>query len=193
MSQYLLKIHDLGNNWLITDYTFYHNDQPVDPLLYRVVDEPLYRQILELLKTNNIQFSKEVNNLTLDDLILIPIENPLDKYKYDAIMKLENFVGDRIRPFEMFKFFNFLRLHDMFYMKGIIITDTNREEEYLKIIEKQDTEEIKLLEEYLYLRDDISENGFLYSRYKESKSEIEAAANEEETDSIVISFLNAFE
>lgn len=69
--------------------------------------------------------------------------------------KLRGILGEDLLTFKLIDFVTFMSLNNMFLEKGIIITDNNREESYIKVIETGDEKLIAALEKYLLLKDDI--------------------------------------
>jgi hypothetical protein len=82
-----------------------------------------------------------------------------DTYAGKAIMALKNkargVMGDDLLTFYMVDFASFMMLNNKFASKGIFITDENKEEEYIKVIESGDISLIEDLETYINLRDKI--------------------------------------
>jgi len=69
--------------------------------------------------------------------------------------KARGIMGEDLLIFNLMDFISFMMLNNKFCDKGIYITENNREESYIKIIELGDEELIEDLEKYIKLRDDI--------------------------------------
>lgn len=69
--------------------------------------------------------------------------------------KARGIMGDDLLTFKLVDFISFMLLHNKFTNLGIIITDNNREECYIKIIESGDESLILDLEKYIELKDSI--------------------------------------
>jgi len=82
-----------------------------------------------------------------------------DTYAGRAIMALKNkargVMGDDLLTFYMVDFASFMILNNKFAAKDIFITDENKEEEYIKVIESGDMSLIEDLESYINLRDKV--------------------------------------
>jgi len=82
-----------------------------------------------------------------------------DTYAGRAIMALKNkargVMGDDLLTFYMVDFASFMILNNKFAAKSIFITDENKEEEYIKVIESGDMSLIEDLESYINLRDKV--------------------------------------
>lgn len=72
-------------------------------------------------------------------------------------MKARGIMGDDLLTFTLMDFVSLMLLNNKFLSKGIIITDDNREECYIKIIETGDDSLIVELEKYIQLRDLVKE------------------------------------
>jgi hypothetical protein len=67
--------------------------------------------------------------------------------------------------FNLAVFVSFMLYHDKFASKGIFITDENKEESYIKIIEQGDDNLISDLEKYINLRDEVKKIEEIKNRY----------------------------
>jgi hypothetical protein len=69
--------------------------------------------------------------------------------------KARGVLGDDLLTFHMIDFASFMILNNKFAAKGIFITDENKEEEYIKVIESGEMSLIEDLETYINLRDKV--------------------------------------
>jgi len=69
--------------------------------------------------------------------------------------KARGILGDNLLTFKLIDFISLMLLNNKFLSKGIIITDDNKEECYIKIIESGDESLITDLEKYIALKDDV--------------------------------------
>lgn len=69
--------------------------------------------------------------------------------------KVRGIMGDDLLIFKLIDFVSLMMINNKFLSKGIFITDDNKEECYIKIIETGDESLITDLERYLVLKDDI--------------------------------------
>lgn len=72
-------------------------------------------------------------------------------------VKARGILGDDLLNFNLINFVSFMLIHDKFMSKGIVITDDNKEECYIKIIELGDEKLIDDLEKYINLKDTIKQ------------------------------------
>jgi len=71
--------------------------------------------------------------------------------------KVRGIMGDDLLIFTLLDFIKLMMLNNKFLDKGIVITDDNKEECYIKIIEMGDDSLIDDLEYYINLKDSIKE------------------------------------
>lgn len=69
--------------------------------------------------------------------------------------KLRGILGDDLLTLSLIDFVTFMSLNNKFASKGIFITDNNKEESYIKIIETGDETLITDLEKYLSIKENI--------------------------------------
>jgi hypothetical protein len=69
--------------------------------------------------------------------------------------KARGYFGDDLLTFKLIDFVSLMMLNNKFLSKGIAITDDNKEECYIKIIELNDESLIADLEKYITLKDEI--------------------------------------
>lgn len=72
-------------------------------------------------------------------------------------LKARGIFGDELLTFKLLDFVSFFILNNELSSKGYIITEDNREEVYIKIIETGDVQLINDLEKYINLRDSIKD------------------------------------
>jgi hypothetical protein len=69
--------------------------------------------------------------------------------------KVRGILGDDLLTFTLLDFVSFMQLNNSFAAKGIFITEKNKEEKYIEIIETGDEKLISELEQYIILMDNI--------------------------------------
>jgi hypothetical protein len=82
--------------------------------------------------------------------------------------KARGIMGDDLLIFKLVDFVSYIMINNKFLNKGITITDENKEEGYIKIIETGDESLIADLEKFIELRDSIK----LVEAMKEEYTEI---------------------
>lgn len=193
MPKYLFVIHDDGEYKRITATTVRDDSFQVDPKLYYETDSlDLFNSVQELLKDGEVKYpSNWAGKLKIDNLI---------QTKYDALelKRLEYYnrakllLNQRIDVISLFEVITFIVLNNYLMDKGYFITDENREQKYLEIIETQDEEIISKLEEYLECRDQLSNTNYIYSHFQKFSKAIASATSVDEIEVAFTSFNSIF-
>lgn len=92
------------------------------------------------------------------------------KAALDVKMKAKGIFGEDLLIFRLIDFVTFFQLNTKFCSKGIFITEENREEKYIEIIETEDETLIADLEKFIELNDNLK---ILNSKKEEYYSVIE--------------------
>lgn len=106
--------------------------------------------------------------------------------------KARGIMGEELLIFTLLDFVKFIQLNNKFMDLGIYITDDNKEECYIKIIEKNDPKLIDDLEEYINLKDSIKvieNNKKEYVKIVNKLKSLDDLDNETEVNSIVEDYL----
>jgi hypothetical protein len=193
MSKFLVTIHNNGTNYIVNDTLVVPDEFVVNPELYREVTQSLYQKIVGLLGSYIIRIpAAKVNDLGLvlksTDLVLEKLDD-LTKLKNSYLKNAKASLESRFGVIEFFEFFEFLLANNALAEKGYFITDANREEKYLEIINTGDEDLISLLENFLNVRDKLSASYEWYRRYSSFAFNLKAASTEEEAQSEMNLFL----
>jgi len=155
--------------------------------------KPLFLYVRDRLKTHRIFIPKNYEgNLIKEDLI----EEPYDVIEIERQRKLtkgKEVLTSRISLPEIFHSIEFMLLNNFLIERGYIITNENRTEKYLEIIETGDIELIEKLELFLEARDSMLLNYTWYNIYKNYKKQIERAESIDELNNIWKEYLQSFE
>lgn len=106
--------------------------------------------------------------------------------------KARGIMGEELLIFTLLDFVKFIQLNNKLMDLGIYITDDNKEECYIKIIEKNDPKLIDDLEEYINLKDSIKiieNNKKEYVKIVNKLKSLDDLDNETEVNSIVEDYL----
>ena len=109
-----------------------------------------------------------------------------------AIVKVRMLVTPELSKISGFALYGFMVLNNDLASAGFFITDTNREEKYLEILETGDEKLIQKLEDYLNYKDEIGSIAALERKFSNFKNEIKQAATKEEIAAIESRFLEQF-
>jgi hypothetical protein len=123
----------------------------------------------------------------VEDLLKISEETKLDAYREKIFRQMNELIANQqmISNYELFHFF---KLNSYLNAKGYFITDENREEKYLEIINDGDTETLRVLSEYLDSLDEFSAIDKTYEVYKEYKDKIKSATDFKEIEEAYYEF-----
>ena len=169
----ILIIVDKGDVWEITGAMVQTDEYEVDPeMVHEIKSRELFNYIKNTLKTSSIQFSKD----TEGELI----EEDLEIYEYDELLlKKENtlnkariYISTRLNAISLFELYEFTLCNNILVEAGFTITDANRKEKYLEIIDKGDINLIDALERFLKSKDRLEIVNSWYKQYREFELDI---------------------
>ena len=108
-----------------------------------------------------------------------------DTYAAKAIKtKVRGILGDELLTFTLIDLVSFMLLNNKFANKGIFITDDNKEEKYIEIIESCDEKLIEDLEKYIILLDNIKIIQNKKDEYSEIIENLKSLPNYNEEESV---------
>jgi hypothetical protein len=109
-----------------------------------------------------------------------------------SIVKVRMLVTPELSKISGFALYGFMILNNDLAAGGYFITDSNREEKYLEILETGDEKLIQKLEDYLNYKDEIGTVAALERKFSSFKTEIKQATTVEEITAIETRFLEQF-
>jgi PDZ domain-containing secreted protein len=92
-------------------------------------------------------------------------------------VKARGIMGDELLIFTLLDFVSFMQLNNKFASKGIFITDNNREECYIKVIESGDESLIIDLERYITLADNMKKIEHKKQEYQDIITKLQRLAD----------------
>lgn len=98
--------------------------------------------------------------------------------------KVRGILGDELLTFTLIDLVSFMLLNNKFANKGIFITDDNKEEKYIEIIESCDEKLIEDLEKYIILLDNIKIIQNKKDEYSEIIENLKSLPNYNEEESV---------
>jgi hypothetical protein len=108
-----------------------------------------------LANHNKVFLPKNISGeMSFTDVIIVETED-LDKEKMMLLSVVYRRIDYQLFMFGAIDFYDFLNLFNKMTSLGYFITDENREEKYIEIIETGDEELISLLESYLERKDKL--------------------------------------
>jgi hypothetical protein len=109
-----------------------------------------------------------------------------------AIIKVRMLVTPVLSKISGFALYGFTILNNDLASAGYFITDGNREEKYLEILETGDEKLIQRLEDYLNYKDEIAAVASLERKFSAFRNDIRQAASQQEIKEIEERFLEKF-
>lgn len=159
------EVELVGNEYKIVSIITSHIANEKGKTYFQLSD-PLANSILvQMDKGRTAYFSKDLKAVKQDDLIYKE-SSDLDIRKNNEISKYMRMISELFTNTSFMDFFDFMVMNNKFCFKGIFITDDNREESYLKVINTGDENLIENLEDFLEAYDSIDH---INQRYKKIK------------------------
>lgn len=106
-----------------------------------------------------------------------------------AIIKKRNDLSVATSTLNGFDFFNFFVCNNILASNGYFITNYNREEKYIEIINTGNQELIMALEEYLTSIDRMGIPNYQYKRFKKFEEDVWMCESEEEVEGLLNNYL----
>lgn len=98
--------------------------------------------------------------------------------------KARGIMGDELLIFHLVDFVTFIQLNNKFADLGIYITEDNKEECYIKIIEMEKPELIDDLEAYIDLRDNINVIAKQKEEYQKIVNNLKGISDKDDKDAV---------
>ena len=118
--------------------------------------------------------------------------NPLQHSKNACITKVRMLITPELSKIAGLALYSFTILNNDLASQGYFITDKNREETYLKILETGDERLVQLLEDYLNYRDEIEHVASLERKFSAFQTKVKAASTTDEVHDLEQAFLVDF-
>jgi hypothetical protein len=116
-------------------------------------------------------------------------ENELDATKNAVIVKVRMLITPILTKISGFTLYGFMVLNNDLANAGYFITNENREEKYLDILEKGDEKLIAKLEDYLNYKDEIENVAFIERQFAEFRNELKNLNSIEKVQQLEYQFL----
>jgi hypothetical protein len=123
-------------------------------------------------------------------LIVEPGTDELQSHKDAVIVKIRSMITPVITKISSLTMYGFIVLNNDLSSNGYFITNQNREEKYLEILETGDESLIAKLEEYLNYKDEIENVSFIERMFSKFKTDIKLANTIDAVYKLEISFLD---
>jgi hypothetical protein len=189
MSKMLFSIHDAGGYTKITGCRIEEDGYPVDPTKFReCTNAQLFYYVKDVLPTKEVKFESNTPNLTQTSLIIENVDQK-EMFRMSQVARMRNALSSRIDVFTMFDFFTFNVQATALAASGYFITDDNREEKYLDIVNSGDESLIAALGSYLASYDRLKEFSTLKSQMDQVIEDIKNIEDELEIQTRVTQFI----
>ena len=157
-----------------------------DKLFFPISDEIALKLKSDIFSGNIVIVRRKLleNGTCKEEDFTIERRSRFDLLKNREIVNVKNTIGALGVNTSFFEVYEFIAVTGMLASQGIFITDENREETYLNIINTGDEELISALETYLEIKDTMDT---LFKRYKNRVDylrALERTENQTELDSV---------
>lgn len=174
--------------------------------VYQIFSWDLFEYIVTKINEGyKVFIPKNLNHpLTINDLIIEDEENVdnLEREKRIAILKARDVIMTTrltIDKLSYFDLYEMMMLNTWFASKGFYITEDNKEEKYIEIleyatsVEEENSDEIiDKLDKYLSVMNSIQEQKEYYYSYLQFVDSIEEASTKEEVQNLLTNFLSNY-
>jgi hypothetical protein len=194
----LALVQDRGPNWFVTNITKNTLDSLADKeekilklsaVSYEIISGALKdgkKVFIEKNMLTNEVLPFEVNVVENDE------NNILEDTKNSSIIKIRMLVTPELAKISSFSLYGFTVLNNDLANAGYFITNDNREEKYLEILETGDEKLISKLEDYLNYKDEIETVASLERKFQTFRRDVKDASSVEEIKEIENKFLEKF-
>ena len=189
----ILIIQDKGAVWEITDTTIQPDDYVVDPEMVVEVPKDLFVFIKNKLHAAQIQYSKDIaGKLIKEDLVIVDYD-PVTSHRERILNKAREYISTRLNAVSLFELYEFLVCNLDLIEKGFVITNKNRRQKYLDIIDAGEIETIDLLERLLNSKDKLESISGWYNQYRTFESDLYKLNSVDDIDERFKVFVQIFE
>jgi len=195
MTRMLLNVYDNGlfwvvNNAFVSEEYMQNFTNTVNTIEIR--DTLTFAAIVDALATGRkVKLPKNVGLIGPGDLI-IDVADEFSASKNSAYVKISNVMNSRLGNRYNYDFFKFNILNNKLISKGYSITDDNKEEKYLEILETADDAMISLLQGFLEVQSKIQEYYNIYDQGTTAINNLEDCTTVTEVDTVLNTFISQY-
>lgn len=194
----LALVEDRGSHWLVTNVTKNSLDSLADRgekalklsyMSYKMINEAIMEG-----KTVHISKSLQTDEVHPWEVTVLDHAetDALQDARNAALTKVRMLVSPELSRISGFALYGFMILNNDLINAGYAITNDNREEKYLQILETGDETLISKLEDYLNYKDEIEAVAHLERKFSGFKKDIKLANSIEEVKQLQDKFLEKF-
>jgi hypothetical protein len=194
----LAVVQDRGTHWKVTNVTKNTLDnQAVRNESVIKLSYMSYKLIQEALMAGNavhIQKTLRTDEVLPGEFEIIEHEtaDPVSDAKDAAIIRIRMLVTPEISKISGLAMYGFIVLNNDLSAMGYFITNDNREEKYLEILETGDEVLISKLEDYLNYKDEIEAVAQLERKFSAFRANVQRATTVDEVEALQTQFLERF-
>lgn len=194
----LAIVQDRGPYWEVVNVVknTYDNfaDKQEKLLKLSFVSYQLIKEAIANGKVVRISKNMRANEVLPGEFEIVDLSetNLLQETKNASVAKVRMLVTPELSKISSFTMYGFIILNNDLANAGYFITNENREEKYLEILETGDEKLIAKLEDYLNYKDEIEAMASMERRFSAYRNEIKAATTTEEVKQIEERFLERF-
>ncbi len=194
----LATVQDRGTHWFVTNVTQNTLDNQADKdekiLRLSYMSHQLIKQALMEGKKVHIHKTLQTGEVLPGEFDVIDLKetDPIQEARDASVVKIRMLVTPELSKISGFAMYGFIVLNNDMAANGYFITNENREEKYLEILETGDEKLIAKLEDYLNYKDEIEAVAHLERKFTAFRNEIRAATTVEEIKAIEERFLERF-
>jgi hypothetical protein len=155
------------------------------------INDPLKNSIIILKPLDSFLAPMHIHFISNKDLDIESTD--IANLKNAYLVKISQFFDSYINTISNLTFYEFTVLNNTLINAGIVITDENREEKYIEILETEDEDLINNLEKYLICKDEIQRASAAYENYKIFKTKLNDCETVEEINLITKEFIQDWE
>lgn len=188
----VVSVDDKGDKFSVKWVDTYQNALLKNDGIYVKVSNVAGDTIREALSNNKrVYLPKGVpGELSITDVVVVDTDG-LEKDKMIALSDIYRKVDYQLFNVSAMDYFNYLNVFAKLASLGYFITNDNREEKYLEIIEANDEGLICDLESYLENMDKLSSVSYIHEKTKTFEKKIIECKTKDELDVIVADFNDA--
>lgn len=191
----IATVIDCGTYWKVTNVSKSNLDSLSNPneniLKLSSVSYDIIKTLLQQGREAKIRKPLFTNEVLPGEIFTEDVEE-LQSHKNSSIIKIRMLVTPELSKISGFALYGFMMLNNDLSSAGYFITDKNREEKYLEILETEDEELIQKLEDYLNYKDEIEKIASLERLFSKFKTQINESSTIEEVKKIEETFLEKF-
>ena len=194
----LAIVEDRGTHWQVVNVvkntfeTFADKQEKVIKLSF--VSHQLIKQAILDGKKVNINKTLLANEVLPGEFQIVDLKetSPIEDARNASLVKIRMLITPELSKITGLTMYGFIVLNNDLSNAGYFITNDNREEKYLEILETGDEKLIAKLEDYLNYKDEIESAAHLERRFSTFRSDVRAATTTEEVKDIEERFLKKF-